>query len=125
MIPNPFIGIQVRRIGRELIGFDTPVTAQELLHQSGSVVDVDPVPDDAQWSLELTGKKPKEVHDILCLYVPVVGQQLEVEPQPISTWADRDCADRRDPVVARPALLDGGLPSWRIGSADQGREHEA
>lgn len=125
MIPNPFIGIQVRSIGRELIGFDTLVTVQELLHQSRGVVDVDPVPDNAQWSLQLPDKKPKEVHDILGSCVPVVRQQLEVEAQPISPGADRDRADCRDPVVARPALLDRGLPPRRIGPADQGREHEA
>src|SRR5262245_58323578 len=94
MVPDAFVGIELRRVSGKLVRLDPFMTAKECLHLFGPVMNVDPVPDDRQWALELAVQQPEEVDDVFGLRIPVGVEELEVEPKSIPVRADRKRADR-------------------------------
>ena len=82
-------------------------------------MDLDPVPDDIEGSLELATYEPKELDDVFSSNVLVVREQQEVEAERVPLGAEGDGADGRDPVVTIPALLDRCLAARRKGPADE------
>jgi len=125
VVPHALVRIQLRGVGGKSMSSNMVVTSQVLSHVPRVVMDIDPVPDDREWSLDLTTEESKEFNDVLRVGIPVVLEELEIEPQSMPLGADGEGTDRRDPVVTVPALLDRGLSPRRKGSPHQGREHEA
>lgn len=125
MIPDTLVGIELRCISWKLVRLDPFMTAQECLHLFGAVMNVDPVPDDRQWTLELAVQQPEEVDDVIGLRIPVVVEELEVKPQSIPVRADSKRADRRDAIMPAPALLDRRPSPWSECATDERCQHEA
>ena len=125
MVPNAFIWIEFGGVGWKLMRPDPGMTPEERLHEPGSVVDVDPVPDDRQGTLDLPGEQSEEPHDVLCFRISVVFQEFEIEAEPVASRTYGDRTDRGDSIVPTPTLLDRGLSSRGKRSPHKGREHEA
>jgi len=123
--PHTLIRIQLRRVCREAVSSDVYVASQVLSHAPSLVVDVAPVPDDVEGSLDLATQVSQEPDYIISSNVPVGLEQVEVEAQsaPLGTQCDR--ADGGDSIVAIPALLDGCLPPRRERAPHERRQHEA
>ena len=125
VIPHTLIRIQLRRVCREAVSSDVYVASQVLSYAPSLVVDVAPVPDDVEGSLDLATQVSQELDHIISSNVPVGLEQVEVEAQsaPLGTQCDR--ADGGDSIVAIPALLDGCLPPRRERATHERRQHEA
>ena len=125
VIPHSLIGIQLGSIGRKAMSPHRTVTAQIVPHEAGFVVDVDPIPDNAQGALNLAAKESKKLNDVLRSGISVVFKKSKVKSHALPLWAERDGADGRNPVVTIPAFLDRRLPTRCKGAAHEWCEHES
>jgi hypothetical protein len=123
--PYRFVGIELRRVGRELRSDDSRVFAEKVPDYSCSLVNVASVPDDRHWPTQVTTKKLEKLDDVLSSYVLVVWHQLEVQTKAVSHRAQGDRTDCGDSIMAVPAPVDRRFPTRRVRSPDEGRKHEA
>jgi hypothetical protein len=125
VIPHTLIRIQLRRIRREAVSSDFYVASQVLSYKPSLVVNVAPVPNDIEGSLDLATQVSQELDNVISSHVSVGLEQTEVEAEPAPLGAQRDRADGGDPIVAIPALLDGRLSTRRKRASHERRQHEA
>jgi hypothetical protein len=125
VVPHTFVWVQLWSVRGKSMSSDMAIAGQVLPHVSRMVMDVDPVPDDFERPLDLTTEEAKEPDYIFRVGIHVVVEELKVEAQAMPLGAECNGADRRDPVMTVPALLDRGLSPRRKCSPHQGCEHEA
>jgi len=125
MIPNSFVRIQLGRVRGKAMSANAAIASQELPDDPRIVMDVDPVPDNRQGPLNLESEASEKSDDVFGVDVSVVLEELEVETESMALGAYGDGADRRESVVAVPALLNRRLPTRRKGASSERREHEA
>lgn len=89
--PDEFIGIELRRISREVKGFDSRIAFKELFDELCPVKRAS-VPEKDDGSFEVTAKMSEELSDLFGPNVPV-GIKAGVESQTLSLWRDRDCGN--------------------------------
>src|SRR5262245_3552469 len=125
VLPHHLVGVGLGGIGGQRLGEDLRVLRQVGPHRLRAVVDVRSIPEDRHRPGQVPPQLLQECHRVLAVGVRVVGQQPEIQPQPSPLRAYGHGADRRDPVVAVPALQDRGLTPRGEGAADRRGEHEA
>ena len=119
VVPDPFIGIEVRGVPRELFQADAVGAAlrQEVLDRLAAM-DRSAVPDDQDLAGDVTQEVLEEAHDIRAR-VGVVLHQHEQAP------LRRDAADDRQVVAAQREAEDRRLPAWGVGPDRTREEIEA
>lgn len=125
VIPDALVGIEFRSICRKSVRPDADVASQVLSDTASLVVDVAPVPNDIEGPLDLATQLSQELDNVIRPHVPVCIEEVEVEAQSVSLRAQRDRADRGDPIVTVPALLDRGMSSRGERAPHEWGQHEA
>jgi len=104
--PNPFVGVELRSVGRKVLDVQARVSTQEL-PQRFTVVRRGIV----QQGDDGTPQVPQQLAEKQAhLFLPDVFEEKQiVEAQPLSLGADRDSGDNGDFVAASLAMtLEGG-----------------
>lgn len=120
--PDPFIGIELRGVSREVKGLDSWIASKEFLGELG-LMERAAVPEKDERSSEVAREVPEELPDLFAPKV-LVGVKACVEAKPLSLRRDRDGGDGRD---FAPASCDneGGRFSFdRPGPLEVGNERE-
>jgi len=94
MGPDEFIGVEFRRISREVNGLDPRIVSMESCNKLGPVERAS-VPKEDDLSFEVTREVPKELADLSGPDV-FVGVKACVEPEAFFSGRDRNGGDGRD-----------------------------
>jgi len=122
MIPDAFVGIQLRGVGRERCQVEAGRAAEQLLHglpaMNAAIVEQhDEVAGD------LAQQVAEERRD--CVALDIVSIELAVQRAPKALRADGDARDGRDAVVCVPVAHKRGLAHRTPRLADRGDQEEA
>lgn len=122
MVPALLYRIQFGRVGWQL--FELEPIRMVLLKISGHrTMHIPPVPDENRLPSEVPvhfGEKPNEI-----LRLGIVRKELKIERQSAESWGETERADRRDPVVPVPGLLNRRMPRQGPRAAPDWLKHEA
>ena len=120
--PGVIDDVQIGGIGREILPLDA--AAVYIVEQPLSFfVPTEPIPNDAQRSLEVTVQALHKGNEVL---TGDMGRlHGEIEAQAVLDRRDGDGADDREAIMAVPAVLDRGLPPRGPGLSNGGVKHEA
>lgn len=121
--PNAFVGIELGRVGREVLDVQAWMPAQELC-QGSTVVRGGIVQQNDDGTPEVPQQLPeKPAHFLLA---DVVEVKQIVQAQVLSLRADRNSGDNRDFVPTSLTMtLEGSATLGRPGSGHQGSQQEA
>ena len=125
MLPDQFLRIQFRRVGREAFRDDLRMARKIVTDHASTIVDVSPIPDDRQRAADMLVNLLQKPHGVSGVGVGVVSQQGHIQVEALLFGADRDRADDRDPVMPIPRLQDRCFAARRIRSTHGGIEHIA
>jgi hypothetical protein len=121
-VPDSFVGIELGRVGRELVEMKSARSGAECTHES-SAMRIAAVPDDEEMTRDRPQQGAQEVSRLLL--ADVVRVQLKVEVQALSDRRDRDPGDGRDAIPAIEAPHDRGLADRGPSGSDRRSQLEA
>src|SRR5271154_2460117 len=120
--PNLLIGIEFRRIGREVMKMEAAASTQ--VQADGLVpVDFGAVPQEHNLAAEVPEEQTKKLDDPPAVDVLAVAPEIHADP--LASRGNRDRGDDRDPVVPVAMSQDRRLSDRRPGLTGVGGEHEA
>ena len=116
--PQPFIGVEFRRVGWEELERESPVVLRDKALDRDSPVGVDVVPNHDHPSAHMTQEVSKEYQDLL-------GGDRSGTHQDIQLPLVADARDGRELGPAITVADPGGLPSWSPGPDSRRDQTEA
>jgi len=122
VIPNAFVGIQLRGVGREGLQMQPGRVAEQVLHGLAAV-NAAIVQQHDEVAGDLAQQGAEEGRDLLALDIVLV--QLAVQRTPEAPGADGDARDGRDAVVRIPVPHYRRLPHWAPRLPDRRDQKEA
>jgi len=122
MIPDPFIGIEVGRIAREVAQMQTAVALAECFDRI-TFVDGGVIEQQYDRSAQMTQQLPNEFANSRPIQVVVV--EAEVQTEPLALRAHRDRRDDRNLVAAGAMAKQRRLSPRRPGLDDRRDQEEA
>ena len=121
--PGGFNGVELWRVGWKKFHKEIAGSADHAGYRKASM-DVEPIPHQDDWALDLAPKISYELRQPLAVDV-AIGPHREMERDTTALWRHRQCADdRRLFSVASGLRKDRHLPTRRPGSAHERREQE-
>ena len=121
VIPDAFVGVELRGVGREGLQVQPGRAAEQLLYGLAAV-NATIVQQYDERAGDLTQQMAEEGRDLLALDIVLV--QLAVQRTPDAFGADSDARDGRDAVVRVPVPHDRRLPHRPPGLPDRGDQEE-
>jgi hypothetical protein len=121
--PHALVGVELRRIGGEVLETKARVTREQSPHERATV-DVRIVEQHADGTAKMTKQVAQERHHVERVEV-LVQLAVEVEPAATPAGAEREGRDDRDTVVPVPVTQQGRVTPWRPGAPHGGRQLEA
>jgi hypothetical protein len=122
VIPDLFVGIEVRRVGWEAFDMEPWVTLEKMF-ECRTPVNTPAIPEDHDVTTQMTQQELEEGGD---LDVSDVGEvEVAIETKALALRADGHRGDGRDPVVLMAMIEERCLSARRPGSADRRDQHEA
>lgn len=114
-LPDPLVGIELRRIRREALQMEALGAGTELPHEQ-TTMKTHPVPKHEDVAAEVPEQLAQEVP---CLQLPdILGVELKVEVQAAPGGRHRDSRDRRDTVPSIAVMNGRCLADGRPGGGD-------
>lgn len=120
--PDPFVWVEVRRVGREVVQVEAGGSRAESANQA-TPVRTETIPDDDEMARDRTQEQAKEIADLDLGDVRSV--KLEMQVQPLAQGRDRDSGDHRDPVPPIEVVDRRSLPHRRPRRNDGGSQLKA
>ena len=121
VIPDAFVGVELRSVGRERLQVQPGRAGEQLLH-GVPAVNAAVVQQHDERAGDLAQQLAEKSCDLLALNVVLV--QLAVQGAAEARGADSDARDGRDPVVRVPMADDRRLPHRPPGLPDRGDQEE-
>lgn len=120
--PDPFVGIELRRVGREIGQAESWVLLEAGSHDRPAVNGA-VVPDDDDGTSQMTQQGAQEVTRVRC--PEILAMQLEIEPAAPPRRTEREPRDDRHAIMCLPVAQDRRLAARRPGAAHGGDQEEA
>lgn len=121
--PHALVGIELRRIGGEVLETKAGVTGEQSPHER-TAVDVGVVEQHVDGATKMTQQVTQERHDVRGVEV-LVQLAVEVEPAATPAGAERQSREHRNTVVPVPVTQQGRVAPWCPGAPHAGRQLES